>query len=77
MITVDKAYFNKNLQKNKDWMVCKKIAKKWIVIEEYDNPSDACQRRDVLSKNDLINGRISDPLFYQVLHKNFTKTERL
>lgn len=76
MITPDTVYFNKDLHKDNDWIVCKKISKKWVIIEEHDNPSDACRRRDELANNDLIDGKISDPLFYQVFHKKFTKIEK-
>ena len=75
MLIPEIVYSNQKIEK--DYLVCLRITNKWHVVECYDTPADACEQRDSLATDALISGLISDPLFYQVFHKNFVEIKEL
>jgi hypothetical protein len=64
-----------SVQPHEDYFICKRIENRWHIIEGHSEITTAAQMQDKLIEYDLINGYISDPLFYRIFHRNLVEVK--
>lgn len=57
-----------------DFFICKKINKKWHIIESHPTASRAHKAMQTLADHALIEAHVSDPNYYMVCKKGLFET---
>ena len=70
-------YTNKKGDPNKKYLICKRISNKWQVITEYEDIQNAVEARDEIASKELIEGTITDTLFYKIFYKDMIEIKEL
>lgn len=65
---------SKSVNPEDNFFICKKINKKWHVIESHITAKQAHKAMQILADHALIRGHISDPSYYMVCRKSFLET---
>lgn len=59
------------------YLVCKEIDHKWQIMASYDCVVTAQVVKNNSAEEQLINGEITDPLCWQVFHRDFVKVRKV
>lgn len=70
-------YTKEPIDPDKNYLVCKRIEGNWHVVASHKHYELAEISRDTRANNDLIEGLISDPLFYRIYYKNTVNIQEL
>ena len=70
-------YTETNIDPDSKYLICKRIKDKWVVQEQHEDISEADSRRSTLAREALINGEITDTLFYRIFFTNHITIKEL
>lgn len=70
-------YSNQPIKTLKNYLVCKRVSNKWQVVTSHNVYEVAEVSRDTRATNDLIEGLITDPLFYKIFYKDNVEIKEL
>ena len=67
---------SKAVNASDNWLVCKKINKRWHIIQSDWSARKAMEAKNIMANHDLINGHITDIHTYQVFKKDECEIRR-